>query len=87
MAAKSVVKMIFGEKSPVDSAYTLQVKNFIEVTLSCTISKINALSCYTQKLKDGGQKWLESDYWGKFPVDSSFRDKCAFAFYTEIQDG
>ena len=33
----------FWEKSPVDSAVTLWVKNFVEITLSCTVSKIHAV--------------------------------------------
>ena len=32
----------FWEKSPVESADTLWVKNFVEITQSCSISKINA---------------------------------------------
>ena len=31
----------FGEKSPVDSADNLQVKNFVEIALSRSISEIN----------------------------------------------
>ena len=41
MAAKSGGKTLFFKKSPVDSAYTLLVKNFVEITLSRSVSKIN----------------------------------------------
>ena len=36
---------------PVDSAYTLGVEHFVKITLSCTISEINAFLCFTQKFK------------------------------------
>ena len=41
----------FCEKSPVDSSYTLLVKNFVEIALSCTFSEINALLHFMQKFK------------------------------------
>ena len=41
----------FCEKSPVDSADTLRVKNFIKIALSRSVSKINAFLCLTQKFK------------------------------------
>ena len=50
MAAKSGGKAIF-VKSPVDSVYTLRVKNFVEIALSRTISEINALLRFMQKFK------------------------------------
>ena len=87
--------------SPVHSADTLQIHNFVEIALSCTVSEINAL--YTE-IQDGCQKWRESDFLRKvasrlrrYPVGPNFRrnrsishhfqDKCAFVFYIEIQDG
>ena len=42
MVAKSGGKMFFCKKSPVDSGDTLWVKNFVEISLSCSVSKINA---------------------------------------------
>ena len=52
----------FLEKSPVDSAYTLRVKNFVKITLSRTSSEINAFLRFTQKLKmaakNGGKRFL-----------------------------
>ena len=41
----------FCEKSPVAYADTLRVKNFVEISLSRTVSKINALLCFIQKFK------------------------------------
>ena len=41
----------FWEKSPVDSADNLPVKNFVEIALSRSISKINRFLCFTQKFK------------------------------------
>ena len=41
----------FCEKSLVDSADSLWVKNFIEIALSRSISEINAFLCLTQKFK------------------------------------
>ena len=91
----------FCKMSPVHSANTLWVQNFVKIALSRTISKINALYA---EIQDGSQKWLESDFCEKSSVDfadtlrvqnfvkitlsrNRFQDKCAFAFYTEIQDG
>ena len=51
MAAKSGGKAIFGEKPPIDSADTLRVKKSVKITLSRTVSKINALLHFTQKFK------------------------------------
>ena len=39
------------EKSPVDSADTLGDKNLAEIALSCTVSEINKLLCFTQNFK------------------------------------
>ena len=41
----------FWEKSPVDSAHNLRVKNFVKIALSCSISEINTFLCFTQKFK------------------------------------
>ena len=51
MAAKSGGKVIFCKKSPVGYAYTLWVKNIVEIALSRTVSKINALLHFMQKFK------------------------------------
>ena len=50
MAAKNGRKTIFG-KSPVESADGLWVKNFIEIVLSRTVSKINTILHFTQRFK------------------------------------
>ena len=44
-------------KSPVDSAYTLWVKNFVEIILSSTVIEINA---FYAEIQDGRQKWQEN---------------------------
>ena len=41
-------------KSPVDSADTLWFKNFVEIALSRTVSKINVFLHFTQKFKMAG---------------------------------
>ena len=41
----------FCEKPPVDSADTLQVKNFVEIALSRSVSEMNAFLRFTQKFK------------------------------------
>ena len=55
-------KNYFWEKSPAHSADTLWVKNFIEITLSSTVSAINAFLRFTLKFKipakNGGKKTL-----------------------------
>ena len=51
MAAKSGRNTIFGEKSVVDSAATLWVKNFVEIALSHSVSEINRFLSLMQKFK------------------------------------
>ena len=41
----------FWEKSPLNSADTLRVKNFVEIALSRTISEINTFLRFTLKFK------------------------------------
>ena len=50
MAAKNGGKVII-VKSRQQTAYTLWVKNFVEIALSRTVSKINALLHFTQTFK------------------------------------
>ena len=50
----------FWEKSPVDSTDTLEVKNFVKIALSCIVSEINVLLCFTQKFKMAAKKWRET---------------------------
>ena len=51
--SKLLLKLLYliPEKSPAEPANTVQVKNFVEIDLSCTISKTNALLRFTQKFK------------------------------------
>ena len=45
IAAKNGGKVTFWKNLPVDSGDTLWAKNFVEITLSCSISEINASFC------------------------------------------
>ena len=85
---------------PVHSADTPWVQTFVEITLSHTVSEINAL--YTE-IQDGYQKWLESDFCKMSPVDCSYTLQAknfvkialsrtiskvsVLTFHAEIQDG
>ena len=54
----------FWKKSPVDSADTLHLKNFVEIALSRSVSEINA---FCIEIQDGRQKWRENDFREKSP--------------------
>ena len=62
MAAKNWQENDSWEKSAVDSANTLWVKKFVKITLSRTVSEINAFLHFTQKYKmaakNGGETTL-----------------------------
>ena len=89
-------------KSPVDAADILRVKNFLEIALSRSISKINRFLRFTQKFKmaakSGGKKILQkvASRLHRHPGRPKFRpnrsillryqDKLVFAFIVEIQD-
>ena len=65
-------KTIFWEKSPVDSADTLRIKNFVEITLSRSVSEINTLFfAFYEKIQNGRQKWQENDFGKKASVHSA----------------
>ena len=103
MAAKSDGENDFWKKSPVDSADTLWVKNFVEIALAHSISEINAFLRLMQKFKmaakSGGKQFLRkvTNRLHRYPADQKFsrnwsillcfRDKDVFAFNAEIQDG
>ena len=88
MAAKSGGENEFWEKSPVDSADTLWVKNFAKMSILLHFRDTRFFAFYAE-IQNGQQKW------GKTILGKSrqqtillrFRDKCFFAFYAEIQDG
>ena len=42
--------------------FSTGLKNFIEITLSCTVSEINAFLRFTQKFEDGHQKMAENHF-------------------------
>ena len=65
MAAKNN----FGEKSPVDHADTLGVKNLDKIALSHCFRDKCVFTFYAE-IQDGGQKWRKIDFWEKSPVYS-----------------
>ena len=44
-------------------------KNFIKITLSHTVSEINAFYVFYAEFQDCHQNWLENDFWHKVPDD------------------
>ena len=93
----------FWEKSPVDSADNLRVKNFVEIALSCPVSEITAFLRLTQKFKMAAKSGWKTKFAkvASSPADTlwvknfvkiarsrfDFQDKQVSAFNTEIQDG
>ena len=71
----------FCEKSPVDCRYAdnLQVRNSVKIIISRTVSHIN-LFLFFRRIQN-------SKFCKNHSISHRFRDKCAFAFYAEIQDG
>ena len=55
----------FWEKVAVDSADTLQFKNFVEIALSHSVSEINAFFSFYAEIQDGRQKWQKNYFRGK----------------------
>ena len=43
----------FWEKSPVDSADILRIKNFVEIALSRSVSETNMLLCFHAEIQNG----------------------------------
>ena len=41
----------FGEKSPIESAEALWIKNFVEIALALSVSKINLILRFMKKFK------------------------------------
>ena len=91
----------FCKKWPVNSTDTLRVKNFIEITLSRSVSEINVFFALNTEIQDGHQKWREKQFCKNSPVDSADtlwvknfvkialpRSVSAInMFHAEIQDG
>ena len=81
----------FCEMSPIDPADILRVKNFVEITLSHSVSDINRFLCLTQKFKMASKSGRKTIFVGqKFRRNRSillrFQDKRVFVFNAEIQD-
>ena len=84
--------------SPVHSADTLWVKNFIKIALYRTVFQDKCVLAFYAEIQDGCQRWPESNFCKKSPIDSAdtlkialshtvFQDKCVLVFYAEIQNG
>ena len=61
----------FWENSPLDSADTLPLKNFVKITLSHTVSKINAFLRFTQKFKMAAKNGSKAIFCEMSPVHSA----------------
>ena len=62
----NAIKTFFCKKSPVDSAYNPQVKNFVKISRS--ISEVNA---FYAEVQDGRQRWRENEFCENLPVHSA----------------
>ena len=69
MASKSCGKAIFCLKSPVGPSHNLRDKNFVEITLSRSVSAISVFTFHAE-IQNGLEKWWESDFCEKLPVHS-----------------
>ena len=63
--------MILCKMSPVHSADTLWVQNFVEIALSQIVSKMNVLLRLTQKFKRAAKSGGKAIFPKKSPVDSA----------------
>ena len=81
-------KNFFFKTSPVDSAYTLWVKNFVEIAPSCTVSKISVFIFHAE-IQDGCKMWQESDFCEKSPIHSGHHGRrkfCVFHFWLKFEN-
>ena len=72
MATKKWRESDFCKMSPVHSADTLRVQNFVEIALSHTISEMNVLLRFTQKFKMAAKSGGKAIFVKKLPVDSAY---------------
>ena len=72
MATKKWWESDFCKMSPVHSADTLWVQNFVEIALSHTVSEMNALLRFTQKFKMAAKSGGKASFVKKSPVDSAY---------------
>ena len=93
----------FCKMSPVQSADTMQVQNFVKIALSHTVSEMNALLRFTQKFKMATKSGRKAIFAKKSPVDciypvgqkisakslyhTPFPREVFLTFHAEIQDG
>ena len=71
MATKKWWESDFCKMSPVHSADTLWVQNFVEIALSHTISEMNALLRFTDKFKMAAKSGGKAIFAKKMSVDSA----------------
>ena len=76
----------FWGKSPVDSADTLWVKNFVEIALSHSVSEINTFFCILHRNSKWSPKVAGKQLLGKaasricrYPVGQKFRQNCSIS--------
>ena len=69
MATKKWRESDFCKMSLVHSADTLRVQNFVEIAVSHTVSKINALLRFMQKFKMAAKSGGKTIFVKKSPVD------------------
>ena len=62
----------FWGKSPVESSYTLWVKNFVEIALFRSVSEINAFLCLAQKYTISAKSGGKTFFGEKLPVEFSY---------------
>ena len=58
----------FLERQPDNSAYTIWIKNLVDITLCYTVSKIK----FYEEIQGGGQIWWENNFWQKVADDSAY---------------
>ena len=58
--------------SPVHSADTLRVQNFVKITLSDTVSEMNVLLRFMQKFKTAAKSGGKASFAKKLPLNSAY---------------
>ena len=68
MAAKNCGNRFFGKKDQMILTISCGLKNFVKITLSRTISEINAFLCFTQKFKMAAKNGGKTIFGKKWPM-------------------
>ena len=61
----------FGKKVAHDPAYIMPVENFVEIAVSCTVSEINTILCFTYTFKMAAKNGVKP-FFAKTPRIKSF---------------